>query len=403
MEKQPYWWYVYGYFTPGENNLPCTGEVIEYYFVLSGLSKREVAKMLNWTERYIEMLKSPRNQAMPKLLPRRIMLARALHIPPILLGLSSVTLLEWGNHTDNGEVLTGNTLAFYEQLLSVSWELYYTSTVQKAAGSIDATFELLERESQNATGVQQDQYDATRCRLLQLYSLVQRDRKETDQAITTMSEAIAIAFRLKNAELIASSLLRRARVYIQQKGHTLALNDALMALPYADLSRDPLRGKCYQMAGEAQGYLSINDRGLQEKCLTYFRTAAQVARKGDHTPDGSFVKTDLTSIYIEQAKILTLWGHYNDAHDALAIARKTLSPELTRWRINLLLAEAHVFFAQKDVDSCCTSLIEALPIIQAIQLTNRIDRVQTLCDGCKQLAPANRSVKQLSRELSKIA
>src|SRR5579875_1838458 len=97
MDDTYYWWYIYGHFGPGEDNLPCVGEVLAYYFVLSGLSKQELASTLQWTERYIEMLKSPNNKDMPKLLPRRILLAKALHIPPILLGLSSITLYEWGN------------------------------------------------------------------------------------------------------------------------------------------------------------------------------------------------------------------------------------------------------------------------------------------------------------------
>ncbi len=74
MSKPYYWWYVYGQFGPGEHNLPCLGEVVAYYLAFSGLSKEELARDLNWTERYIEMLKSSRNKDMPKLLPRRILL-----------------------------------------------------------------------------------------------------------------------------------------------------------------------------------------------------------------------------------------------------------------------------------------------------------------------------------------
>src|SRR5437764_13790208 len=150
MNKLYYWWYVYGYFTPGENNLPCTGEVISYYIALSGLTKETLASLLDCTERYIEMLKSPNNKDMPKLLPRRILLAKTLHIPPILLGLSSVTLLEWGEGSPvEAEAIGQDTVAstemmtFYEGMLALSWELYHTSSVQKAATSIDDAFENL--------------------------------------------------------------------------------------------------------------------------------------------------------------------------------------------------------------------------------------------------------------------
>ena len=133
-------------------------------------------------------------------------------------------------------VASTETMTFYERLLALSWELYYTSSVQKAAESIDDAFQKLSADFEHATGVKKDQYDAMRCRFYQLSSLVSRDRMEIDQAIEYQHQAVAIAFRLKNAELIASSLLRRARAYHRIPERELALKDALDALPYADLS-----------------------------------------------------------------------------------------------------------------------------------------------------------------------
>jgi len=406
MDDPYYWWYIYGHFGPGEDNLPCVGEVIAYYFALSGLSKQELASTLQWTERYIEMLKSPNNKDMPKLLPRRILLAKALHIPPILLGLSSITLFNWSDGTASAEEPVGHeavaapsTMQSYERLLALSWELYYTSTVQKAADSIDEAFQTLNMEFANATGVKKDQYDAMRCRFYQLYSLILRDRMETDQAIEYENRAVAISLRLKNAELIASSLLRRARILIRQKKYDPALKDALNALPYADLSRDPLKGKCYQMAGEAQGYVAGSDPELQNRSMNFFNKAAQIARKGNLEPDGSFVKTDITSIFIEKAEALTLFGQYDEAHNALAIARKNLSPELTRWQVNLLLAEAGTYLVEKDVNSCCITLLEALTVARAIQLSSKEQRVSVMFQQCRTLEPGNFALKKLEKAL----
>jgi tetratricopeptide (TPR) repeat protein len=282
-------------------------------------------------------------------------------------------------------------------LLALSWELYYTSSVQKAADSIDDAFHKLSDGFEHATGVKKDQYDAMRCRFYQLYSLVHRDRMEIDQAIEYQHQAVAIAFRLKNAELIASSLLRRARVYHHIPEHELALKDALDSLPYADLSRDPLKGKCYQMAGESQAYLAGDHRDLQEKSLTYFNKAAQIARKGNLEPDGSFVKTDITSVYIERAKALTLFKRFDEAHQALAIARKNLSPELTRWQVNLLIEEAKTYFAQGDISSCCYSLIEALPIVRAINLPSKEGKITDLYHRCNEREPGSSIVKKLGK------
>jgi tetratricopeptide (TPR) repeat protein len=350
------------------------------------------------------MLKSPNNKDMPKLLPRRIVLAKTLHIPPILLGLSSVTLLEWGEGSlleagaiGQDAVASTETMTFYEQMLALSWELYYTSSIQKATNSIDNAFRKLSTDFKDATGVKRDQCDAMRCRFYQLYSLISRDRMNIDTAIDYQNQAVAIALRLKNAELIASSLLRRARAYHSQPERELALQDALNALPYADLSRPPLRGKCYQMAGESQAYLAGSDIALQEKSLAYFNTAAKIARKENMEPDGSFVKTDITSIYIERAKALTLFGRFEEAHNAFTIARKNLSPELIRWQVNLLIAEAVTYLAEGDISSCCYSLLEALPITRAINLPSKEENIYNLYTSCKDREPGSSVVRKLER------
>lgn len=406
MNKLYYWWYVYGHFAPGVNNLPCMGEVISYYLALNGSTKEQLAEALNCTVRNIEMLKSPDNKDRPKLLPRRILLAKALHIPPVLLGLSSITLYGWSDGEGNvaqaegvglEAVASTETMTFYERMLALSWELYYTSSVQKASESIEDAFQKLNADFEHATGVKKDQYDAMRCRFYQLQSLVCRDRMEIDQAIKYQHQAVEIAFRLKNAELIASSLLRRARAYHRIPERELAFKDALDALPYADLSRDPLKGKCYQMAGESQSYLAGNNHDLQEKSLAYFNKAAQIARKGNLEPDGSFVKTDLTSIYIERAQALTLFGRFDEAHNALAIARKNLSPELTRWQVNLLIEEATTYYAQGDISSCCYTLIEALPIVRAINLPSKQKKIIDLYENCKECEPDSSVVQRLGK------
>jgi hypothetical protein len=360
-----YWWYAYGRFNPGKGNLPLMGDVIRYYLTITGWSITEAATQLDCAKRYVMMLTSKGNKDMPDLLSRRIFLAQMLGIPPILLGLSPIALQKFGdgntlsthiiNAVTDGGAASAETMLEYERLLAMSWELYF----------------------------------------YQFSSLVARDQMQFAQSVEDEHKAVEIAFRLKNAELIASSLLRRARIYIRQQDYVLAYQDAMQMLPYADLSRDPLKGKCYQMAGEATGYVAVNDPMLQKRSMNFFNTALKIAQKGDMTPDGSFVKTDITSILIEKADALILYGRIADAHDALAIAREHLSPEQNRWKINLLLSEARAFLAEKDVASCCQTLIDALSIIHAIDLSAKRDRVLSLFEQCQKLEPQNTEVQQL--------
>src|SRR2546425_961157 len=314
MSKPYYWWSVYGHFEPGEGNCPHIGQVIRYYRKLRGLSKEELATILTCTKRYVEMLESDQNVTMPELISRRILLAKALQIPPILLGLSSLALRNEGENTVSlSEILTTEatadvrTMAFYEGMLALGWEFYYTSSIQRAAKTIDFCFEMLNDEAQDAKGIQHDQFDAMRCRFYRLSALVARERMDIDKALEHINEAVSLALRLRNVELIAASLVGRIRIYFYHQQYQQALQDAETACAYADagLLRDPLKGKCYQMAGEVQAYLAGEDKTLQDKSLSYFDKAGRVARKGNLEPDGSFVKTDLTSIYIERAKVLT--------------------------------------------------------------------------------------------------
>lgn len=403
IEVEPYyWWYPYGRFAPGDHNLPCAGEVLSYYLHLreQEISKYEVRTMFPWTERYTQMLTSQKNRSMPESLPRRIFLCKVLHIPPALLGLNALALAPVNAMLVEADVVASPaSMQFYERLLAVSWELYYTSSVEKAAHSITDCLQLLDQEAVNASGVRKDQYDALRCRFYQLCSLVARDRLALDQSLAYEHQAVEIALRLKNAELIAASLLRRARIYIKQRAYEPALTDAHAALPYANLSRDPLKGKCYQMAGEAAGYCAGPSRTKQQQSLAYFDVAAKIARKGDLTPDGSFVKTDITSISIEKAEALISFGRFEEAQNALAIARKQLSPEQTRWKVNLVLAEAEMYLAQREISSCGYSLLDALEIARAVHLQGKELRIRALADACRQIDATNLTLSQLDKRL----
>lgn len=405
MDTLHYWWYIYGYFKPGEGKFPHVGQVIRYYRKICGMEKEEFAKLLGCTKRYVEMLESDQNVTMPELISRRILLAKILHIPPILLGLSSMVL---SNEEDTvllpelSEIdspIDIQRVAFYEGMLALSWEFYYTSSIERAAQNIDMCFKILNDEAKNAKGFQRNQFDALLCRFYRLSALVQRERMEIDKALAQINEAVSIASRLKNAELIATSLIGRIRIYYNKQYYEQALEDAKRACSFADsdLVHDPLKGKCYQIAGEAQAYLAGDDKELQNRSISYFDKAGRIVRKGNMQPDGSYVKTDLTSIYIERAKALRMFRRFNEAHNAFEIARKNLSPELTRWQVNLLIEEAKTYFAEEDVTNCCTCLIDALPIVRAIHLHSREKPIHSLLEKCKIQEPRNEAVTRLEK------
>lgn len=383
MAKNHYWWYAYGYFEPGKDNLPHFGQVFAHYRKLSGWSKAQAASALKCTERYIEMLESDRNTNTPKSHPRRAALAKMLKIPPVLLGVALVgqeeDIAHAGAHSTGVQAaFDSQTMTFYEDMLTSCWELYYTSSVHGATKNIDLWLNFLQNQAKKVSGVKRDQLLSLLCRFYQLSSLASRDRYDLNRALADEKQAISIAFELGNAELIASSLLRRSRIYLGKGEYQPALQDAEAAIPYADRSRDPLKGKVYQITGEAYGRVAGSSQELQKKSLSYFDRVGRIVRKGNIEADGSFARLDVTSLYIERAEALRQFGQFDDAYNALAIARNNLSPQLTRWQINIMLEEAETYFAQEERDDSATIAIDALKLVNTLQLDGKKERIRRL-------------------------
>ncbi|MGH2496767.1 MAG: hypothetical protein ACRDIV_18855 [Ktedonobacteraceae bacterium] len=320
---------------------------------------------------------------MPKSNPRRAALAKILKIPPILLGVSLVGQEEDITHTHTKSTgaqaaFDSRTMTFYEDMLASSWELYYTSSVHGATKNIDLWLNYLQHEAKKVSGVKRDQLLSLLCRFYQLSSLAARDHYDLNRALADEKQAVDIAFELGNTELIASSLLRRTRIYLQKGDYQLAIQDAEAAIPYANRSRDPLKGKVHQITGEVYGRIAGSSQELQKKSLGYFDQVGRIVRKGNLEADGSFARLDLTSLYIERAEALRYFKRFNDAHDALAIAHDNISPQLTRWQINIMLEEAETYYAQGNHDDSATVALDTLKLVNTLRLDGKKERIRRL-------------------------
>jgi len=107
----------------------------------------------------------------------------------------------------------------------------------------------------------------------------------------------------------------------------------------------------------------------------------------------------LESTYIERAEALTLFGRFDEAHNALAIARKNLKPGVMRWEVNLWIEEAKTYYAQKEYDDCCTSLLSALKLVREVNLQSKEDRIIELYQQCSQKSPRSSEVRALGKML----
>jgi tetratricopeptide (TPR) repeat protein len=290
-------------------------------------------------------------------------------------------------------------MSMYESVLASSWELYYTSSAQRAANNIDHWLHFLTTAAKEASGVQRDQFIALLCRFYQLSGVAARDRMDSQRALHDGKKAVDLAFHLENPELIAASFFRRARTHMQQQQYDAAISDLEAALPYADRARDPLKGYVYQTTAETYSIMAGKDKQLQKKSLNMLDQVGRIIRKGNLEDDGSFVKLNVAGLYMDRARALTRFHEPEEAHDALGIARDNLGPELTRWQARLLLADAQTYLAESDPDSCCEMALEALKVVRATQSYSNQKRVENLSRQLQKRYPNHPQVNRLSLQL----
>lgn len=399
---QNQWWYTYGPFNEGENNLPHLGQVIRYYRELREWKAKDLAEALGQSVRHIYEIESSAN--MPELISRRQALSNLLKIPPVLLGLA--VIIPESDIDQLTEELAGTvriidsqTISIYENMLASSWELYYTSSALRAANNIDHWLNYLTNAAKEARGVRRDQLISMLCRFYQLSGVAARDRMDTQRALKDGKKAVELAFQLENPELIAASLFRRARTYIQQQKYDIAIHDLESALPYADRSRDPLKGYVYQTTAETYSLAAGENKQMQKKSLNIFDQVGRIIRKGDLEDDGSFVKLNIAGLYMDRARTLTLFHKPEEAHNALNIARDNLGPELTRWQARLLIGDAQTYLAEGDPDSSCEVALEALKIVRATQSHSNEQRILKLCRQLQEQSPHHPMVSRLKLQL----
>jgi tetratricopeptide (TPR) repeat protein len=351
-----------------------------------------------------EMLESSKNTKMPESLPRRAFIAQVLGIPFVLLGLSPI--LQIGQESsksllastlDTFSIINPDTMTMYEKMLTFCWEACYISSFQRAADDVAFCLSLLNIAIKDAKGIQRDQLNALRSRFYQLSGIIARDRMNFSQAVKDGTKALDLALELENTELIAAALEHRSGTFARMKQFDLALTDIQRALPYADRSRSILKGNVYLVAAEK--YTRTQGPKAERAVMSFFDTVRGIVRKGNLEDDGSFLKLNTASLHIEQAKVLTCFKRFAEAHNSYKIAHKHLSSDLTSWQANILLEEAETYLKEDEIEGCCESAIEAFKIVHALRSLSREERLQHLYQQCRDRAPNNARVFRLGEML----
>lgn len=290
-----------------------------------------------------------------------------------------------GNHSGAGSGITyAHSLEAYEGILTLAWETYYTSSPQRSARTVEYCLADVKQAISTSRGVLRDQLQAFYCRFLQLGGVIARDRLDLTQSFYDSNTSVNLAIELENAELMASALYRRAKIYLEQLAYQLAIHDLERALPYANRSRDPLR--CYVSISLAEVYslLSPGDKQLQRKSLFLLDQVESTVRKSNVLQgDGSFAKVDIPGLHMIRGDVLRRFCKLQDAEQALAIAHRHLPPEFTRWQGNLLISQSMLCYARKDAERACQLALDALTVIRATQSRSNRAKIEQLCQNLR--------------------
>ncbi len=397
------WWHAYGPFPPGEGNMPHAGRVIATYRELIGWDVARLAATLGISER--RMYQIERSPALPEPYSRRELLIRSLNIPPALLGMVALSYTSIKDLAlpalGKTSALQPSTVEAYEGVLSLAWEAYYTSSAQRSVSTVALWLNHLRDSLETVGGIAQDQIRALLCQFHQLSGVIARDRLDFDAALLHARESLLLAEHLKNAELMASSLYRRARTYIEMNRVDLAVEDLERAMPYARRSRDPLRAYVFICMAEALSLLSPHDKAVQKRCLGLLDEVGRAVRaaRGPLEGDGSYTRVDVPGLFMVRGDVLRRFGKLDDAQDALLIVRDTLPRNLTRWQGNLLVAEAQLSYAERDYIGCCELALDALSLANETRSSSTRRKIEELYRRLVQQAPRNVSVRTLGERL----
>jgi len=172
--------------------------------------------------------------------------------------------------------------------------------------------------------------------------------------------------------------------------------------------RNPLKSNIYLIAAEVNSLYAKDNKRLQDQCDTWQRKVANmVYREKNHVEDdGTFLKMNITAVHHERAKTLMKFasrkGALKEARSELNTAWKTLTPDLTIWRVNLHITEAQLNLLESDIEGSAQAGLEAYKIASVMQTRNEEEKVKNLFLNLQNIAPNNGYVCNLGLQLSMI-
>jgi tetratricopeptide (TPR) repeat protein len=323
---------------------------------------------LDIRKRTIELMEH--DNQVPESISRRRAIALLLGIPPVLLGLS---FQQVSSHSVPAapQLDLGN----YNEILRLYWDLDYSSSAAERLADIQRWIRHLSAVAKEISdaSVLSDIY-ALRARYHQLACWIFRDQREYAPALKHANAALKIARHLDDPELIAASLFRRGRTYLEQGILNQAIADLNDALPFAQRARPQLRALVLLAAGHARAHLAPSSQE-RSQAIQLLDSAGRIIRRGDLAEDESFVKLNPGRYHIDRAGAMIELQRYEDALDELELAEKGIGPDQPRRLTYINIMRATAYARQGEMMSAISLAEDALATSRALRSAINIARI----------------------------
>lgn len=391
VSESHYWWVERGYhpFETGKDGFPRPGQVVKYYRTLKindkgkSWTQKNLAQVLGVSEQAIRDLEN-RDAGMNSYNRRRF-LADLFNIPYVLLGIVPLYEILEQQAAQRGfedvptkantqKSVRVDTQEYQDVLLSL-WSKNHADAAQEVLKESLEITDSLYRGLSHAVGQERRRMMVLVCEYHQFIANVLRDRLHFAEAIHHLDAAFRLANTLKERELQALTLHRRAITWQEKGNMNAAFGDCEEACKLESYISLPLRGAIFLEAGHIQAKAARSEKE-KSSALARIDQAGTIIRSAPFPDDPHFLKLNADRYYLTRGAALIALGWNKDAISELTLVHTLPEQKRRRAYNDILQAQA---YANKGNYPMAASLAEAgLIAVKGIKSGINVERVSRI-------------------------
>lgn len=381
-------------FQRDEHGFPYPGPVVKYYRrkmkYTDGDGKEKhwtqslLGELIGLSEASVRMMES--QSKFLDSIERRRMLSTLLKIPPILLGLGSLSELEqllndkpfplFSSASTTQPTVTRETANLYRDALRVYSNSHSVGSISESTRDIETWISRIESESTRAGKFQPELHQTLWGFHYLLAKVYGNDLELYAPSFSHLNSAMTIANTLNNSDMKASSMYLSAEIHFAEQNIALAKSDMVAAVDYAKGASLGVKAGVYTYAALAYALSNpdLSDRTQAEKWLEH---------AGNHAHskmDVPFLRMDYGKFLMDSADALISLGRYGKAIEYLDQAEEYIDPSRPRRyaQTQILRAESTIKSRRPDYEYAASLLMEALKIGKSVHSSYTISYVKRL-------------------------